>query len=106
MLAALEVAEGRSERRRGLLGRDGIEGALLLRRTRHVHTFGMRFPIEVAYCDGSLVVLRMTRLMRNRFGPFVRGTRAVIEAEVGSFERWHLAVGDQLEIRGATPGGS
>lgn len=102
VLAALEVATARSERRRGLLGRDGVEGALLLRRTRHVHSFGMRFPIEVAYCDADLVVLRMKRLSRNRFGPLVRGARAVIEAEVGSFERWHLAIGDQLEPRGAT----
>ena len=37
----------------GLLGRDGIEGALLLRPARSVHTLGMRFAIDVAFCDAD-----------------------------------------------------
>ena len=44
---------------RGLLGRDGIEGALLLRPARSVHTFRMRFAIDVAFCDRDLRVLRV-----------------------------------------------
>ncbi len=103
VLASLEEAEDARARRRGLLGRDHLDGALLLRRTRHVHSIGMRFPIDVAYCDDTLTVLRLVRLQRNRLGPLVRGTRAVVEAEVGSFERWHVVVGDQLEVRGPTP---
>ena len=51
VLAAAEVADGARARRRGLLGRDAFEGALVLRPCRHVHTFGMRFPIDVAFCD-------------------------------------------------------
>ena len=49
VLAALEVAEERRERMRGLLGRDGIDGALLLRPGKSVHSFGMRFPLDVAF---------------------------------------------------------
>ena len=49
-----------TERRRGLLGRDGIEGALLIERARSVHTIGMRFPIDVAHLDAEGVVLRIT----------------------------------------------
>ena len=49
VLASLEVADTRAARRRGLLGRDGIDGALLLAPARSVHTFGMRFPIDVAW---------------------------------------------------------
>ena len=58
VLASLEVADTRPARRRGLLGRDSIDGALLLVPARSVHTIGMRFPIDVAWLDGDLTVLR------------------------------------------------
>jgi uncharacterized membrane protein (UPF0127 family) len=99
VLASLEVAGTRKARRRGLLGRDGIDGALLLRPTRAVHTVGMRFPIDVAWCDGDLVVLRVARVSRHRLSRPVLRAHSVLEAEAGSFARWGLGVGDQLELR-------
>lgn len=99
VLASLEVAEDRRARARGLLGRDALEGALLLDRTRSVHTFGMRFPIDVAVCDDDLVVLCTRRLRPGRVTLPVRHGRRVIEAEAGAFARWGLVAGDQLEVR-------
>lgn len=99
VLASLEVAETRSARRKGLLGRDGIEGALLLRPARSVHSIGMRFPLDVAWCDRDLVVLRVCRLGRHRMTRPVARAHAVIEAEAGSFARWNLTVGDALELQ-------
>jgi uncharacterized membrane protein (UPF0127 family) len=99
VLASLELAQTRPGRRRGLLGRDGIDGALLLRPTRSVHTLGMRFPIDVAWCDRELVVLRTARLSRNRLSRPVLRAHAVLEAEAGCFARWDLAIGHQLEVR-------
>ena len=49
VLASLEVADTRAMCRKGLLGRDGIDGALLLVPARSVHTLGMRFDIDVAF---------------------------------------------------------
>src|SRR3546814_15438552 len=66
VLASLEVADLRAARRKGLLGRDGIDGALLLLPARSVHTFGMRFHIDVAWCDRELNVVRTATLRRNR----------------------------------------
>ncbi len=100
VLASLEVASTRKARARGLLGRDGIEGALLLQPARSVHTLRMRFPIDVAFCDGDLVVLRTLTMARNRLGRPVRRARSVIEAEAGTFAHWNLQPGDQLEIKG------
>jgi uncharacterized membrane protein (UPF0127 family) len=97
VLASLEVADTRPARRRGLLGRDGIEGALLITPARSVHSFGMRFPIDVAFCDGDLRVLRTLTLPRNRMTRAVLRSHAVIEAEAGSFAHWGLTVGDELE---------
>jgi len=99
VLASLEVAETSSTRARGLLGRDGIHGALLLRPARSVHTVGMRFAIDVAHLDDSSRVIRVTRMARHRIGRPVRGARAVLEADAGCFERWDLSVGDELEVR-------
>jgi uncharacterized membrane protein (UPF0127 family) len=98
VLASLEVAVTRAQRRRGLLGREGIEGALLLRPCRSVHTFGMGFAIDVALCDEDLVVLRICTLRPRRLSPPRRRVRAVLEAEAGSFARWNLVPGDQLAV--------
>jgi uncharacterized membrane protein (UPF0127 family) len=99
VLASLEVASGPVGRGRGLLGRDALDGALLLMPAMSVHTLGMRFPIDVAYCDADLRVLAMVRNMRPwRLGlPRVKA-RAVLEAQAGCFDRWELQVGDDLEI--------
>ena len=100
VLASLEVADTRRKRARGLLGRDRTEGALLLRPARSVHTLGMRFPIDVAFCDERLVVVRTITMAPNRISRPVRGARVVIEVEAGAFDVWGLGVGDELEVKG------
>src|SRR5947209_1516252 len=99
VLAALELAESRRERTRGLLGRDGIDGGLLIRPARQVHTFGMRFPIDVAFCTRDLAVVRTISMPRNRLSRISLRGSCIIEAEAGAFERWRLRPGDQLEVR-------
>jgi uncharacterized membrane protein (UPF0127 family) len=99
VLAALEVTESRKERMQGLLDRNGIEGAMLIRPARSVHSVGMQFTIDVAFCDKELVVLRTVCLRPGRLTrPSLKGC-CVIEAESGAFERWKVRAGDQLEIR-------
>jgi uncharacterized membrane protein (UPF0127 family) len=100
VLAAIEVADSFGGRLRGLLGRDGIEGAILLRPARSVHTIGMRFPIDVAFCRRDLTVLDVTTMAPHRIGMPRLGAHCVIEAELGAFERWRLQPGDQLELKG------
>lgn len=99
MLASLEVADTRAARRRGLLGRDGIEGALLLSPARAVHTAGMRFPIDVAHLDADMVVLSIARMKPWRLGRRRHRARHVLEAEAGALRRWGLEPGMQIEVR-------
>jgi uncharacterized membrane protein (UPF0127 family) len=99
VLASLEIPVGWRRRAIGLLGRDDIEGAMLLRPARSVHSFGMRFDLDVAFVDGGNTVVRMLRLHRNRLTPPVWRARCVIEAEAGSFGHWQLKIGDEVEIR-------
>jgi hypothetical protein len=100
VLAAAEVAETFAQRSRGLLGKSSFEGAMVLPRTRSVHTFGMKFAIDVAVCDKDLTVLGVATLRPYRMTLPRRGGRSVIEAQAGAFERWGLRVGDHLELRG------
>ena len=80
MLRAVEVAPAFSARgARGLLGRDGLEldsGLLLSDPLRCIHTFGMRFAIDIVFLDRSLRVVdvasdvRPWRVRACRRGPY------------------------------------
>lgn len=94
----LEVAISFEARSRGLLGRDGIDGALLLRPASSVHTFRMRFDLDVAFLDRDLVVLRTARMRRNRMSRPGWQAKAVLEAEAGAFASWGLVCGARLGI--------
>ena len=72
---------------------------MLIRRTRGVHSIGMRFAMDVAFLDADLVVLDCVTLKPFRATYPRFRARCVLEAEEGAFERWGLKVGDQLEIK-------
>ncbi|NBM17318.1 DUF192 domain-containing protein [Streptomyces sp. GC420] len=92
----LEIADTAQARAHGLLGRDGIEGALLLSPASAVHTLGMRFPMDVAYLDRDFTVLAVRTMHPWRVGlPRVRA-RHVLEAEAGAMARWGVRRGVHL----------
>jgi uncharacterized membrane protein (UPF0127 family) len=99
VLAAVELAAGRHARMRGLLGRAEFDGALVIRPCRQVHTFGMRFPIDVAFCNSDGVVLHVASMRPWRVSRVVRRGAFVIEAPDGAFERWRLRHLDVLEVK-------
>ncbi|MFD6970239.1 DUF192 domain-containing protein [Streptomyces sp. NPDC059979] len=94
----LEVAASYKARTRGLLGRDTIEGALLLTPAGSVHTFRMRFAIDVAYLDRNLRVLAVVTMPPGRLGlPRLR-SRHVLEAAAGAMAGWGLRVGTTVQV--------
>ncbi len=99
VLASIELAPSRARGATRLIGRKRLNGGLLIESRRAIHTFGVRFPIDVAYLDRSRVVIGIARLRPYRIGLPPRHARAVLEAEAGAFERWRLVVGDELEIK-------
>lgn len=99
VLASLDLARSWSDRAIGLIGKRSFEGGMLLEPCRAVHTLGVRFPIDVAFLDSRRVVVAMTRMQPNRIGLPRRAARAVLEVPAGAFERWGLALGDELEIK-------
>ncbi|MCX5392910.1 DUF192 domain-containing protein [Streptomyces sp. NPDC006482] len=99
VVVPLEVAASYRARRRGLLGRDGIAGAMLITPTNSVHTFGMRFAIDVAYLDRELRVLSVVTMRPGRLGMVRPRGRHVLEAEAGAMAGWGLRRGVRVDVR-------
>ncbi|WP_128379659.1 DUF192 domain-containing protein [Streptomyces cavernae] len=96
----LEIAASARARRRGLLGRTGTEGALLLTPASSVHTVGMRFAIDVAHLDRDLRVLSVRTMRPGRVGlPRLRA-RHVLEAEAGALTSWGVRPGVRIAVQG------
>lgn len=94
----LRIAASYRARTRGLLGVDGVEGALLLTPAGSVHTFRMRFTIDVAYLDRKYNVLAVRTMKPGRLGlPRLRA-RHVVESGAGEMERWGLRPGTRVRV--------
>ncbi|MER6631314.1 DUF192 domain-containing protein [Streptomyces sp. NPDC000987] len=94
----LEIATSYRARTKGLLGRDSVDGAILLSPASGVHTFRMRIPIDVAYLDRRLRVIAVRTMRPGRLGlPRLR-SRHVLEAEAGAMTGWGLRVGVRVEV--------
>ncbi|MFF8956613.1 DUF192 domain-containing protein [Streptomyces sp. NPDC014894] len=100
----LEIAASYARRQRGLLGRDGVTGALLLTPCGGVHTFRMRFAIDVAYLDRELRVLDVHTLRPGRLGRPRLRARHVLEAEGGAMADWGVRRGARVRV-GSAGGG-
>lgn len=96
----LETAFDSATRRRGLLGRDGLEAghALLIAPCAGVHTAFMRFALDLAFLarDGAVIkVAAHVPAWRIRLAP---GAFAVLEMASGSALGRLVAKGDVLEL--------
>lgn len=92
----LWVAEARTRaaRLRGLAGLAGIGAAeaLHLPKTRSVHTFGMRFALDLVWLDRSGGVVRVDRAVPPRRLRTCLRARSVVELAAGSAEAYLTAV--------------
>ena len=87
----------------GLLNRQKFaEGeGLLFDRCYGIHTFGMRFPIDVLFLDKDLHVIRAVKALPPYRTSVVRKAVYVLELPVGALEKTHTEEGDQIQIRTA-----
>ena len=97
----LMTAFDSASRRKGLLERDSMpEGsALIIAPSNAIHTFFMRFAIDVVFVrkDGRVLKTR-TAMPAWRIAGTFRGF-AVVELPAGTLERSDTRPGDQLVIR-------
>jgi uncharacterized membrane protein (UPF0127 family) len=66
-----------------------------------LHTFFMRFPLDVVYVDGAGTALRVARGLRPwRLSRAPAGTKFVLELTAGQAAASGLEVGALLEVEG------
>jgi uncharacterized protein len=94
------VADSPWPRMRGLLGKRGLEAGegLLLRPTGSVHTFFMRFPIDVVFLSRDGEVLKVARALRPWRTAGARRAKAVLELAAAEADRREIRVGSRLDL--------
>lgn len=96
----LLVAARPLRRMRGLLGRAGLPAGegILLRPAGSVHTFFMRFPIDVVFLDREQRVVGIEPALPPWRTSGRRGAKAVVELAAGEAARRGLQVGERLSV--------
>jgi uncharacterized protein len=102
---AAEAARGYGSRLMGLMFRSSLpeDGGLLLEPESSIHTFFMRFPIDVLYLSRDYDILRAVQAMPPyRVGPLrTPGCHAILELPAGTIQNTGTMIGDRLVIRNA-----
>jgi uncharacterized membrane protein (UPF0127 family) len=85
-------------RARGLLGRSKLEpgDGIVLRPEWSVHTFFMRFAIDVVFVDADQVVVKVVSRLKPWRTAICKGAHEVVELAAGECERVGLSAGDRL----------
>lgn len=100
LAAWAQVADREATRRRGLLGRDSLDPgeALWIVPCEAVHTFGMKFPIDLVYIDRKQRVRKVRSAVPAWRMSICFTAHSVIELAAGAAKAAHTVCGDQLEF--------
>ena len=72
---------------------------LFLSPCNSVHTFFMRYPLDVLFLDGQMQILRcLSCIQPNRISPLIRGARHAVEMPAGNIKQYGISAGDSLLI--------
>ena len=97
---AVEVADSSAKRRTGLLKHERLEagGGLWISPCESVHTFFMKFPIDLVYIDKE----RKVRKVRNAVPAWRLSAcltaHSIVELPAGTAEKTGTQAGDELSI--------
>lgn len=100
----VEVAKTFVDRLAGLLARPPLKPGqgLLIRPCKGVHTWFMRYPIDVIFLDSDWTVVALVKeLAPFRFSPVVTAAAMALELPAGTIERTYTRVGDTLRAGGS-----
>jgi uncharacterized membrane protein (UPF0127 family) len=100
LAARIETAFDSQSRRRGLLGRSDLpRGTVLaIAPSNAVHTFGMRFPIDILFIGRGGLVLKCVRNLRPGRIAAAWGAFAVLEFAAGAAALSATQPGDRLDL--------
>jgi len=97
---AVDVAETAQERSRGLLGRRAcpVDEGFYFAPAYLVHTIGMRFPLDLVFCDRYGRVVSVRKHVPPGRLIFCRRGRGVLELAAGAVEELLIAEGDRISF--------
>jgi uncharacterized membrane protein (UPF0127 family) len=96
----VDLAGHSGDRRKGLLGKTGLgpdEGLWILP-CEAVHTFFMKFPIDLIYIDQDRVVRKVRSSVPAWRLSGCLSAHSVLELAAGTIERTQARIGDRLEF--------
>jgi uncharacterized membrane protein (UPF0127 family) len=93
---------------RGLMWTDAVNfpagRGLWIVPCRGVHTFGMRFPIDVIYLDGDKIVVHIENQLKPwRVAPVRIRATSVLELPGNTIQSTGTSLGDEIEIAVGKP---
>lgn len=101
LIGAATIARTAQERRTGLIGRTTLthgEG-MVFPGTKSIHTFGMRFPIDVVFLDREQRVIHIVQQMPcSRVSPLVWRSAMALEMAAGTLALTGTELGDRIEF--------
>ena len=95
------VADNLFTRMKGLLGKNEMmQGeALWIKPCTSVHTFGMKFPIDVIFLNRkNRVAALIENMQQNRLTRLYLSAVSTLELPAGTIEKTDIRVGDEIEI--------
>jgi uncharacterized membrane protein (UPF0127 family) len=103
LIARCQITESSAERMQGLLGRDSLaaDEALWFPHCTSIHTFFMRFPIDVAFLDRGGRVIALYHALspwRHTWIHLFALGGGTLEASAGIFAKAGLKKGEELLI--------
>ena len=100
LVQRLEMAGDSTTRRKGLLGRDSLDRdvGFVIAPTQGVHTFGMRFPIDIVGVSRDGRVVKMRAEVPPKRVVFALRAFAILELAPGVARRAAISVGDCLVV--------
>ena len=97
---AILVADSSRDRRTGLLKHTGLKmgEGLWIVPCEAVHTFGMKFAIDVVFLSRKRKVLKIRKDMKQRRIAICLRAHSVLELPAGLLQQTGTVPGDQLEL--------
>lgn len=102
LFSEVKIADGFITRLIGLLRTAGLSEnqGLLLKKCKQVHTFGMKFVIDVIFLSKDGDILHMEPEMEpGKVSPQIKKAYWVLEVQPGSCQQHQLAIHQHLVIR-------
>ncbi len=101
LVSQLHLAESFWSRLIGLLGRThlNIDEGMFFDRCNSIHTFGMKFSLDLIFLDKAMKVTALKRdVAPGRMTWPVMKAKSVVEVASGSLNKMNIQIGDQLHV--------